>query len=157
MNVSIYDRQLSRTGTSPIEMTVEEMVSLAPELLPISERVAGVEGKAFDLKSWYGSLRRRYEAEGVEPTHLRVTAVDNFEAIIPWTQLDSAAILYAQENDLPLSKGYPIRLYVPNGSSLCLNVKSLVILHILYDDALGQEAEYGYRNEISLEALKTKK
>ncbi|MDR6552966.1 hypothetical protein [Paenibacillus qinlingensis] len=137
--------------------TVEEMVALADQRFPIQERVPSVAGAAFDLKSWYRSWQsQRQENEAEEPTHVRVEAVDEFQALIPWIQVDQAAFLYEQEG-LPLKKGYPIRLYVPDGSSECLNVKSIVKVWFLNEPALGDEATYGFKNKVSLDDLKFKK
>lgn len=136
--------------------SAQEMVALAKEPLNIQDRVPNVEGEAFDLKGWYRSWKR-LENEGDEaPTHVKVEAVDEFQALIPWSQVDQACFLYAQEGQ-PLKKGYPIRLYVPDGSSECLNVKSIVKVWFLNEPTLGEEATYGFKNKVSLDDLKFKK
>ncbi|MDQ0873734.1 hypothetical protein QFZ77_002393 [Paenibacillus sp. V4I3] len=137
--------------------TISEMVALAEQQLSLQDRVPNVQGDAFDLKSWYRSWKRsRNEGHAEEPTHLKVEAVDEFEALMPWSQLDSALILYAQDGQA-LKKGYPIRLYVPDGSSECLNVKSVVKIWFLHDQALGEEATFGFKNRVALDELKFKK
>ncbi|CAN7678786.1 hypothetical protein LJR153_005371 [Paenibacillus sp. LjRoot153] len=137
--------------------TVDEMVALAELRLNSQDRVPSVEGEAFDLKSWYRNWSNKGKKSAAEePTHVRVEAVDEFQALIPWGQADQALFLYAQEGQ-PLKKGYPIRLYVPDGSSECLNVKSIVKVWFLNDPALGEEATYGFKNKVTLDELKFKK
>ncbi len=137
--------------------TVDEMVALAELRLNSQDRVPSVEGEAFDLKSWYRNWsNKRKKSAAEEPTHVRVEAVDEFQALIPWGQVDQALFLYAQEGQ-PLKKGYPIRLYVPDGSSECLNVKSIVKVWFLNDPALGEEATFGFKNKVTLDELKFKK
>ncbi|MBD0382730.1 molybdopterin-dependent oxidoreductase [Paenibacillus sp. WST5] len=139
------------------EYTVSSMVAAAKQLLPLEERVPGVRGEAFDLKSWYFSWKQRHNADRApEPTHVKVEAIDEFQATLPWSQIEQALFLYAQEGK-ELKKGYPIRLYVPDGSSECLNVKSVVKLWFLHDDKLGEEATYGFKNTVSPDELKFKK
>jgi hypothetical protein len=137
--------------------TVDEMVALADLRLNIQDRVPAVEGQAFDLKSWYRNWNNKGQNRTTEePTHVRVEAVDEFQALIPWGQADQALFLYAQEGQA-LKKGYPIRLYVPDGSSECLNVKSIVKVWFLNDPGLGEEATYGFKNKVTPGELKFKK
>jgi hypothetical protein len=139
------------------EFTVKEMVELAPFRLPMNERVPAVQGKAFDLKSWYREWKKRHGIEQApEPSHMKVEAVDEFQAVMSWSELDQAVFLYAQDES-PLQKGYPIRLYVPNGSSECLNVKSVVKIWFLHDVLLNGEATFGFKNTVSLDEIKLKK
>ena len=84
---------------------------------------------------------------------MRVAAADGFEAVIPWEQLDRAVFLYEQ-NGNPLKKGYPIRLYVPDGTSQCLNVKGVVDIFFLKDAGLGKEASFGFKNNVSIQNMK---
>ncbi|UJF34698.1 molybdopterin-dependent oxidoreductase [Paenibacillus hexagrammi] len=144
-------------GSSEI-VTVHQMAETAPWKLSLAERVPEVKGEGFDLKSWYRHWRdsRSTVETQEEPTHLKVEAVDEFQALIPWAELDQALILYAQNGE-PLQKGFPIRLYVPNGSSECLNVKSVIKISFLYDQNLGNEATYGYKNAVTVEEMKFKK
>ncbi|MGO4269445.1 hypothetical protein AB4Z22_06280 [Paenibacillus sp. TAF58] len=137
--------------------TITEMVALAEQQLALQERVPDVQGDAFDLKMWYRSWKsRRNREDAKEPTHLKVEAIDEFQALMPWSQLDSALFLYAQDGQA-LKKGYPIRLYVPDGSSECLNVKSVIKVWFLHDQTLGEEATFGFKNRVELDELKFKK
>jgi hypothetical protein len=139
--------------TSPSEMAV-----LSKDSFPVATRVPGAEGEGFDLRSWYSSALRCLtgtaagSGEGknsnTQPTHLIVRASDEFQATIPWRQLNNALFQYSINGE-PLVKGHPIRLYVPDGTSACLNVKSVVSLQFVSDAALGDEAGYGFLNEIS--------
>jgi hypothetical protein len=138
------------------KLSVEEMLELNPVRIDISERVPGTEGKAIDLYSWYDRwVKARNMTPMVYPTHLSVEAVDEFCATIAWGELQQAALLYEQEG-LPLVKGFPLRLFVPDGSSACLNVKSVVKLHFIHQEDLDSEASYGFKNKISINDLKKK-
>ncbi len=147
MNVTV------REGNRSEALSVEQMAGMAPRHFSLAERVPGTEGQAFDLKSWYEVWSRSKTAE---PTHMMVEAADEFQATIPWKQLDDAAVLFAQDG-LPLKKGYPVRLYVPNGSSDCLNVKSVVTIVFLHDERLGNEARYGFKNVVTTDEMKMRK
>ncbi|NEW07801.1 molybdopterin-dependent oxidoreductase [Paenibacillus sp. SYP-B3998] len=138
------------------ELTVQRIVAIAKQVLPLEERVPDVQGDAFDLTSWYDSWKRHHVIEAPEPTHVMVEAMDEFQAMLPWSQVKQALFLYAQEGQA-LKKGYPIRLYVPDGSSECLNVKGVVKIWFLHDVTLGEEATYGFKNTVSLKDLKIKK
>ncbi|MEX2414826.1 MAG: hypothetical protein WD424_01670 [Paenibacillaceae bacterium] len=66
----------------------------------MNERVAGIPGEAFDLKEWYQGWRSKNSiSELAQPTHLRVTAVDEFTALIPWGQLEQVAFQYAIQGE----------------------------------------------------------
>lgn len=136
-----------------------EMAKLAGTTFPIGERVPETAGEAFDWNNWYAAwLQYAGKAEAtVTPSYLIVEAADTFEASIPWEQLEQAAVLYQLEGE-PLTKTGPIRLYVPNGSSKCLNVKSIVKLKIGYNAASEQEeATYGFKHTFSADDLRKKK
>ncbi|TFE30878.1 hypothetical protein E2980_02270 [Cohnella luojiensis] len=129
------------------------MAELSGEAFPVEARVPGAVGEGFDLRQWYSAFRDSLmESPGEHhfetPTHLTVRAADEFQATIPWNQLSGSLLQYAIEGQ-PLSKGYPIRLYVPDGTSACLNVKSVTTLRFIADAALGDEAIYGFLNEIA--------
>nr|WP_275984167.1 hypothetical protein [Paenibacillus hamazuiensis] len=132
------------------------MKTQAPQHIELSQRVPGTYGRAFDVASWYEARKKQADAAAdLRPTHMKVEAADEFQACIPWGQLGSAAFLYEQDG-APLKKGFPIRLYVPDGSSECLNVKSVVHVWFLYDESLGEEATYGFKNTFSPEQLRKK-
>ncbi|OXM84243.1 molybdopterin-dependent oxidoreductase [Paenibacillus rigui] len=151
MNIQVDDE---RCGSG--EYAVSLLVEMAPEKLAIEERVPGVAGKAFDLKGWYRAWKStRTDDEAAEPSRMTVEAADEFQADIPWDQLDQAVFLYEQDGK-PIQKGYPLRLYVPDGSSECLNVKSIVRIRFFYDQS-SSEATYGFKNQISVDELRLKK
>ncbi|MBD2872569.1 hypothetical protein [Paenibacillus arenilitoris] len=141
--------------------TAEAMAELAGGHFPIADRVPGAAGEAFDWHRWHNAWLKsagREETAGTgTPTHLAVEAADGFEATIPWEQLTHAAVLFAVGNE-PLSAAGPIRLYVPSGSSKCLNVKSIVKLKIGHNAASGEiEASYGFKRTFSADDLRMKK
>jgi hypothetical protein len=146
MNIIVQDHW---KGSEKI--TLETFIRMT-ESFPISERVPGVEGEAFDVKEWY----RQWSGHTNTPTHLKVEAADEFQASISWEELEQAAVLFAKHGEA-LKKGYPLRLYVPQGTSECLNVKSVVHFEFIDAPNESKEAEYGFKNEISLEQLKYSK
>lgn len=148
MQIHIMDPHIGQLHVTPDEWADEATLKFN-----LNERVTGIPGEAFDLKEWHKRWRNKNSIiDLAEPTHLRVTAVDEFTALIPWGQLEMAAFQYAINGE-KLSKGYPIRLYVPNGSSDCLNVKGVVQVELLYEPALGDEAKFGFKNQIKLEDM----
>ncbi|MGO4547029.1 hypothetical protein AB4Z29_19775 [Paenibacillus sp. 2TAB23] len=138
----------------------EDMASLAGSSFKIANRVPDTEGEAFDWQLWYAKWVE--QASGSvsipAPTHLIVEAADTFEALIPWEELGDAAVLYALEGQR-LSQTGPIRLYVPNGSSKCLNVKSIVKLSMVKHnaEAATEKAAYGFKNTFSVNELRKNK
>ncbi len=157
LKIDIHDFQLDLHQT-----TEERMAETAPLHFPLSERVPKAEGEAFDLKSWYRTWREGVLQNGGsaaeqlrDPSHLKVEAADEFQAVIPWADLDRAALLY-RLNGEPIRKGYPLRLFVPDGRSKCLNVKGVVRFYFVSDrdGSLGKEAVFGFRNKLSAEDLK---
>jgi len=139
----------------------EEMAKLAGACFSITDRVPEADGEAFEWLLWYTAWLRENDpknaAANKTPGYLIVEAADTFEATIPWEQLEQAAVLY-QINGLPLQKAGPIRLYVPNGSSRCLNVKSIVKLKIGRDvQNIQVEAAYGFKNTFSVDDMRINK
>jgi DMSO/TMAO reductase YedYZ molybdopterin-dependent catalytic subunit len=140
------------------EFTIEQLTALAPHVVSLADRVPGVEGMAFELQEWYRAWQKQLQPQeraDCEPSQMTVKAVDEFQATIPWHELGEAIFLYEQDGK-PLAKGFPIRLYVPNGSSECLNVKSVIQIRFKYNE-VHKEATYGFKNHISLEDLKFRK
>jgi DMSO/TMAO reductase YedYZ molybdopterin-dependent catalytic subunit len=84
-------------------------------------------------------------APKAESTHVIFHASDEFQATIPLPELRDALLLF-QQDDAPLKKGFPVRLIVPNGSSECLNVKSVVKIEFVRHAAPEQEATFGFKN-----------
>jgi hypothetical protein len=154
--INIEHFELGASVTTP-----EEMAKLTGAGFLISERVPEAVGEAFDWLLWYAAWLRDKNpdkaAKLMKPSYLIVEAADTFEATIPWEQLEQAAVLYRM-NGLPLQKAGPIRLYVPNGSSKCLNVKSIVKLKIGRDLQNTQvEAAYGFKHTFSMDDLRNNK
>jgi hypothetical protein len=132
------------------------MVEMNPLILQIDERVPDEEGKAIDLISWYTLWTKASDQVLIEfPTHLIVEASDEFTATISWSELQLAVLLFEQEG-LPLIKGFPLRLYVPDGSSACLNVKSVIKLNFIHQTDLETTATYGFKNTLTIDELRKK-
>lgn len=143
------------------QWTAVVMSELAGEVFAIDTRVPGASGLAFDWKKWFEEwlflLSYTTQAKLPQPTHLKLYAADSFEATIPWAQLQGAAVLFAETDGSPLAQAGPIRFYVPNGTSKCLNVKNVVRIVIGTEEALGDEAAYGFKNQWSADELRKKK
>ncbi|MFB9327484.1 hypothetical protein ACFFSY_16260 [Paenibacillus aurantiacus] len=150
--------RIEHEGGKAVLTTPEEMAKLAGGTFPLRERVEGGVGEAFDFAAWYEAWRREQglTEDDPHPTHMKVEAADTFEAQIPWAQLGNAAFQYAQEGK-PLVKGGPIRLYAPNGSSECLNVKSVVVCRFLHLEHDQDEASYGFKNTFSPQEMLKKR
>jgi DMSO/TMAO reductase YedYZ molybdopterin-dependent catalytic subunit len=86
-------------------------------------------------------------------THVVFHASDEFQATLPLGDLQDALLLFQQETGLPLKKGFPIRLLVPNGSSDCLNVKSVVEIDFIKHTHPDEEASFGFTNIVAAENL----
>lgn len=151
MKIEVYDEMY---GMAKLE--VDELARLSSVHLEAGERVAGASGRAFDVPAWYRGWRESREAggDGETPSGIQVEAADEFQAFIPWEELGRAIILYGQAGGEPLDKGYPLRLYVPGGSSECLNVKSVIRIRVLYRSGEGASASYGFRNRVTPEQLR---
>ncbi|QHW30657.1 hypothetical protein GZH47_07170 [Paenibacillus rhizovicinus] len=151
--ITIYDVEGQPAATTP-----EDMARLAGRVFPLTERIAGGAGEAVDFGDWFVGWRKQQgiASEAPLPTHLKVEAVDAFEALIPWEQLADAAISFAINGER-LPKGGPIRLYVPNGSSACLNVKSVVACRFLQDEERRGEVSYGFKQTFSADEMRNKR
>lgn len=85
-------------------------------------------------------------------THVIFHASDEFQALLPIAEARTAYLLF-QQDDSPLKKGFPVRVIVPNGSSECLNVKSVIYIEFIQHAQPEQEATYGFKNTVSPEEL----
>ncbi|REE82659.1 hypothetical protein A8990_11723 [Paenibacillus taihuensis] len=149
---------IAYNGQEAIAVTPEDMAALAGRVFPLSERITGGAGEAFDFAEWLDAFRSQQGILQEEPlpTHLKVEAADTFEALIPWEQLKDAAVQFAVDG-APLPKGGPVRLYVPNGSSECLNVKSVIVFRLLHDEARSGEVSYGFKSTFTPDEMRLKR
>ena len=133
--------------------TSEAFADVVSDKIDAGSRLEAASGRAVDWQAWFEAWSVTYGNGESKPTHLEVTAKDEFHAVIPWAELKDAFVVYAQADGQPLAKAYPLRLYTPNGSSECLNVKSVVELRIHDDASLGEKATFGFRNVLTPEQL----
>ncbi|GGE24075.1 hypothetical protein GCM10011571_27740 [Marinithermofilum abyssi] len=133
---------------TPLTFTYERMQSLDEGLDP-AERVPELRGNAVSLKAL---LTQAGMLQGA--THVVFHAADDFQADIPLTDLEQAFILYARDGQ-PLSKAYPARLYVPDGSSHCLNVKSVIRIEVVNrpGEERNKKASYGFKNVVPTDEI----
>lgn len=115
-------------------------------LLDVTPIVPTFTGKATPVSSLIEIIQ-----PFAESTHAVFHASDDFQAVLPKADLQNAYLLFQQE-DLPLKKGFPVRLLVPDGHSECLNVKSVVKIEFVKTDP-GQTAAFGFKNTVSPEEL----
>ncbi|MCQ6558587.1 hypothetical protein [Paenibacillus mendelii] len=146
--------RIEHPGTEPALTSAEAMAGLAGSVFPLAKRIEDGIGEAFEFAKWYEAWRKLngLGADAPHPTHLKVEAADTFEAIIPWEQLKDAAIQFSIGGK-PLVKGGPVRLYAPNGSSACLNVKSIVKFLFVMDIDHRDYVAYGFKNTVSTQEL----
>jgi DMSO/TMAO reductase YedYZ molybdopterin-dependent catalytic subunit len=146
---SSWTIEVDGTVLKPAVFNYEDFRRMDDETVEPEKWVPGVKGNALRLLV----LLRRVGLR-VETTHLRFLGADDFQAEIPVSDLQDAFFLYRQ-NGRPLKKGYPVRLYVPQGDSNCLNVKSIVRVEaVAYDGADAKKpASFGFRNIIRPEEL----
>ncbi len=85
-------------------------------------------------------------------THVIFHASDEFQATLPIAEARGAYLLFQQDGN-PLKKGFPVRVIVPNGSSECLNVKSVINIEFVRLEQPDQEATYGFKNTVAAEEL----
>ncbi|MFC5647632.1 hypothetical protein ACFPYJ_00515 [Paenibacillus solisilvae] len=144
-------------GQQTQETFPDIMAELAGAVFPLSEIVAGAAGEAFDFSEWYSAWRTKQgiHEDFPQPTHLKVEAADTFEALIPWEQLTDAAVQFTIDGE-PLPKG-PVRLYVPNGSSECLNVKSVVACRFIHEEASRGDVSYGFKSVFTPQDMQFKR
>jgi len=155
-DIEIEHEQFGVEQWTPVVMS-----ELAGEVFAIESRVPGASGIAFDWHKWFEEwlflLSYTTQCKLAAPTHLKLYASDSFEAIIPWAQLREAAVLFAEPDGSPLTTAGPIRFYVPNGTSKCLNVKNVVRIVISTEEALSDEASFGFKQQWSADELRRKK
>ncbi|MFC4075303.1 molybdopterin-dependent oxidoreductase [Salinithrix halophila] len=138
---------------SPYELTEEIANRMNDGSVRPEERVPGVDGKAVSLKAVLG-----YAVLTRGATHVRFIAADEFQADIPLKELEQAFFLYQRQEGRPLERGGPLRLYVPDGSSNCLNVKSVTEVQVVArekEDA-DRSASFGFRQTLSPDTLRLK-
>lgn len=146
---SSWTIQVHGTVLKPAAFTYEEFRRLDDNTVEPEKWVPGVEGNALLL-----TILLRRVGLRAETTHLRFLGADDFQAELPINDLQDAFLLYRQ-NGRPLKKGFPVRLYVPQGDSNCLNVKSIVRIEaVAYDGADAKKpASFGFRNFIRPDEL----
>lgn len=88
------------------------------------------------------------------PSHVIFYGSDRFTAEISMDELEVAFFLFRDQGQ-PLKKGYPVRLYVPDGTSQCLNIKSVIRLEpVKYEgDDQDKPSSFGFKNTVSPEEL----
>jgi DMSO/TMAO reductase YedYZ molybdopterin-dependent catalytic subunit len=97
-------------------------------------------GKAIPFSSFIERIRPLNAC-----THVVFHASDEFQAVIPLQELQDALLLFQQPDGQKLKKGFPVRLIVPNGSSDCLNVKSVVHIEFIRREE-DTPASFGFKN-----------
>ncbi|WP_108024011.1 hypothetical protein [Melghirimyces profundicolus] len=135
---------------NPLSLSESELEKMDDGTVRPGDRVPGLEGSGVELSK---ILERAGLLPGV--THVIFHASDEFRADIPLGELEKAFFLYRQEGRSP-EKTHAIRLYVPDGSSNCLNVKSVVRVDavVRVGDEADRKAEFGFKQVISPDRLR---
>lgn len=129
---------LKGLAKSDLHFHLRDLLQLPMRFANLAQFGIGVAGSGFLVSSLYESIKG---AKAEAPEGIRVEAVDGFYAVIPWAECQTAFFQHAGEKGEVLGKGGPLRLYVPNGSSECLNVKSVICIEFLTSEV--KNAEFG--------------
>lgn len=129
---------LKGLARSDLRFQLGDLLQLPMRFANLAQFGTGLSGSGFLVSSLYESIKG---AKAETPQGIRVEAIDGFYAIIPWAECQTAFFQHADEKGMALDKGGPLRLYVPNGSSECLNVKSVICIEFLASEV--QNAEFG--------------
>ncbi|GAB7388861.1 hypothetical protein BSNK01_26990 [Bacillaceae bacterium] len=153
------DWRLQVDGTflaKPLAFTYEEFERMADPDLLLAPYVQDETAEAVSFHKFMEKVKPFWEGEE-PPTHVVFHAADQFMAEVQFHELTSAFLLFKQNGE-PLKKGFPVRVYVPDGSSNCLNVKSVVRVELRKYE--GEEAakpsSFGFKNTFSPEELRKK-
>lgn len=119
---------LKGLSSSDLKFKVSDLIQLPLRFVDLAQFGSNLVGSGFLVSSLYKSIKG---AASDLPKGLRVEAVDGFYAVIPWDECETAIFQHADENGCLLENSGPLRLFVPNGSSECLNVKSVVSIEFL--------------------------
>lgn len=119
---------LKGLAKSDLKFQIRDLLQLPLRFVNLAQFKLGLTGSGFLVSSLYESIKG---TNAQMPQGIRVEAVDGFYAVIPWEECQTAFFQHADENGSMLEKGGPLRLFVPNGSSECLNVKSVVYVEFL--------------------------
>lgn len=85
-------------------------------------------------------------------THVIFKANDEFQATIPFAELKDALLIFKQDGAL-LEKGFPLRLFIPDGWSECLNIKSVTTIEFVQNTYGESKSTFGFKNLIQLSEL----
>jgi DMSO/TMAO reductase YedYZ molybdopterin-dependent catalytic subunit len=124
----LTDWRLQITGLNlhqPIDCRIEDLEQWADPHIPVEKYVPQKEGEAVLLNKVITEL----SLQGAY-THAKFKAEDGYSQLVAIEDLASAFLLFKQGGK-PLSKGFPVRLYVPAGNTDCLNVKSVVEIELI--------------------------
>jgi len=108
-----------------VPISFEDLESLKDLTIPVDDYVPRKQAEAVSLKD----LLQRYSISP-DYSHAIFTAEDGFLQKIARQELDRAFFVFKQKGE-PLTKGFPVRLYIPENESDCLNVKSVVRIQLL--------------------------
>jgi DMSO/TMAO reductase YedYZ molybdopterin-dependent catalytic subunit len=114
---------------APRTFTRDDLAALPGQIVDVSTRLPGREGRGVELKSLLAAV-------GVLPaaTHVTVSADGGaFHASVPLSAVTEAIVIYGLGNEpLPKSAGGPLRFFIPEvfrwaneGVDHCANVKRL--------------------------------
>jgi|SRR5699024_2540510 len=108
-----------------IPVTFENLESWKDTTIPVEDYVPNKQAEAVYVKQ---ILEQHTLSNDVNQAVF--IADDGFQQKVDKEELGQAFLVFKQNGER-LTKGYPVRLYVPDGQSDCLNVKSVVQIQLL--------------------------
>jgi len=108
-----------------VPISFMELESLKDLTIPVEDYVPRKQAEAVALKE----LLKQHSISS-DFSYVVFTAEDGFNQKIARQDLDHAFFVFKQKGE-PLTKGFPVRLYVPGNESDCLNVKSVVRIQLI--------------------------
>lgn len=106
-------------------ISYEELECLKDPAIPVEDYVPRKQAEAV---SFFDIVKAK--SISTDFSHVVFTAEDGFHQRVAKEELEHAFFVFKQKGQ-PLTKGYPVRLYVPGSDSDCYNVKSVVRMGFL--------------------------
>lgn len=108
-----------------VPIPFKDLEDLKDVTIPVEDYVPRKQAEAVLFRD----IMKQYSISS-DFSHAIFTAEDGFTQKIDSQELGNAFLVFKQKGE-PLTKGYPVRLYVPGNESDCLNVKSVVSIQLV--------------------------
>ena len=120
-----WQLNLETTDGQVISILYEDLDRWNDETIPVEEYVPRKQAEAVYFKA----ILEQHSLPA-DFSHAVFTADDGFTQRIDRQELDHAFFVFRQKGER-LTKGFPVRLYVPGNESDCFNVKSVVHIQLI--------------------------